>query len=60
MSEKIISKPATPEYEEAWDRVFNKRPWILDEKHCPDFIEDAFNEVFFGQSKKNVDKTATS
>lgn len=22
MSEKIITKPVTPEYEEAWDRIF--------------------------------------
>lgn len=26
MSEKIISKPPTPEYEEAWDRIFGKAP----------------------------------
>jgi hypothetical protein len=30
MSEKIISKPPTPEYEKSWERVFDKRKKLME------------------------------
>ena len=52
MSERIISKPSTPEYREGWDRAFNKTNAHMTEKEILDIASHIFHEALHDKSEK--------